>query len=306
MIRCNNGRTLQKRILAYAREEADKIRRLSSEEQNLLFEEIYRQMIKERLTGGGKAGESLWKFVEDKLELKNKNTISFPKTLAFKGKCAASEAVAVVSVEYDSATNSVDVKHMVNAATEEEKEKYEANLEDELFDIAISFEKDLSEELFIKIFFEVLCSAKLSNVVGRDAVYMKRIMEVAPRYFVLFSNEPDFKKIEILRKAYFEGRTVASNLRDIYTFARATFEQFVIAGLDRQVRKFDYALQKRKTFTKIGKSPRTIGRNGCPLFIDYVCSSKEGKPADDKSEEYIFRTSILSSELWGLLARADG
>lgn len=290
MIKCNSGKTILKRIVKYGDSELTGFTRLGELQQLEMFVQTFLRMLQYALLNNP-VKKSYWSAGG-----KNPTNTSIAKEL-FSGKVFlkhTDKATCWLVGNYIEEDDAIDVKAHIVADTPENQKVAEEKTAKELADAIKRLNEEFSSELFIKNFFDVLVENDVTCVVGKDAVMMKRIYDVAPFHFPQFKALPKNKKMEVLRKAYRNGRREPAHYRDIYVYSRATLEAFYMHGLLERVYKKENVVGLWKTFRKIGISSTAIGTYQCPRFISYEYTAGNGT---------VLRTSIQAFDLWELIAK---
>lgn len=290
MIKCNNGKAIEKRIVKYGDSELSGYVRLGELQQLEMLVQAFLRMLQFTLLNNP-VKKSYWSAGG-----KNPTNTSIANQL-FSGKIVlkhADKATCWLVGNYLEELNAIDVEVHIIADDPEEKAKAEEKTRKELAYAYKKINEEFSSELFIASFFDVLSENEVAYVVGKDAVMMKRIHDAAPKNFPLFKALSERKKMEVLRQAYRIGRTEPAHFRDIYVYARATIEAFNMHRLLERVYKQEHVVGLWKIFRKTGISSTTIGTHQCPRFINYEYTAGNGT---------ILRTSIQTFDLWELIAK---
>lgn len=181
---------------------------------------------------------------------------------------------------------------------------YQTELENELEDAKVAMENDLDMEDFLKAFFNTLHVHDLTSVMGGEAISMYRIYKNARVAYPVFRGLNYGEQINLLRKGYRSARTIASHSRDIYSFAKATFDAFDEHGaiLDKVFAREPIS-NKFKTYTRVGenrldrRNPENttqIWERDCLIYVQYEYDIAGGAT---------LRTAMLAFDLWEKLAK---
>lgn len=211
------------------------------------------------------------------------------------------EATARVSCSFDAAKFELHVEVLEISAKDDATHKYyEKLLKKELNDARNDMEFFLGMEEFLRCFFDTLHSKLVTMVTGSEAVHMYHVYNNALKYFPQFKKLNDKTRADVMDQGYRRSRSQRSGSKDIWTFAKGTFEMFASNGLIDEVIKENQITGKLVKHTKIMENrkdrcnpdnPREIWEKNALIFVDYKYGTHQ------------LRTSVLAYDLWSLLAR---
>lgn len=241
--------------------------------------------------------KSFWYEYESKGSLFNKSIptekttsgSSEVKSLSFPLKVKNPDDDVAVVLEFIFKSNtSFEVKPTVTTSSKEVEDKYLANVNRELENIRNLFQLHYTPGMFLRDFFESLHNNGHTIMLGKEAVWMYKIYNNAIKYYPVFKCMPLYEQIALLQKAYFDGRKEHESKKDIYRFAKSTFDVFANANILNCVVAENPITRRVTVYKKIGEQiNKTIGT----IFVDYQYDVAHQR----------FRTSILSVDLWSLL-----
>ncbi len=181
---------------------------------------------------------------------------------------------------------------------------YQNELENELEAAKVAMENDLDMEDFLKGFFNTLHVHDLTTVMGGEAISMYRIYKNARVAYPVFRSLNYGEQINLLRKGYRSARTISSHARDIYSFAKATFDAFDEHGaILEKVFAREPISNKFKTYTRVGENrldrrnpekPSQIWESDCLIYVQYEYEIAGGAT---------LRSAMLAFDLWEKLAK---
>lgn len=209
---------------------------------------------------------------------------------------------ADINFEFDYYSDKFKVDWIAKEA-DETQNNYSDAFNQEMEEVKACMEKSYDESNFIRDFFRVLHARRLTMVTSNEAVAMYSIYQNAMDVF------PDFKRLtysarlQNMHKAYMRGRIRNHTTRDIYTFAKATFEEFddddliskviaynPIAGMVKNYRKV-----YERRITRVNPSrPSEVWEYNYLVYATYEYTTKTGEKV---------RISFHPSELWSFLHR---
>ena len=131
---------------------------------------------------------------------------------------------------------------------------------------------------------------------------MYRVYNNALKYFPQFKTLNGKTRADVMDRGYRRSRGQRSGSKDIWTFAKGTFEVFANDGLIDEVIREDHVTGKLVKHTKFMENrkdrrnpdkPREIWEENALIFVGYQYGAHR------------LRTSILAYDLWSLLARSN-
>ena len=291
MIKCNFGMVWFDTIMRIGGEELSKYHELSKEKRIEVISKFWANLVKFVLLN--KFENTYWREADAK---EKEFFSSMQEAIILKGKKQADEAYLILNVSYNQALSVAEIVPYVIAKDESTKERLLDKVSQQLILVEKFLARNLTEELAIKYCFETLYGEKLCSVRGDEAVTMYKIMMRAIKHYPEFAKLDKDDQYEVLRKGFARGRIINARERDMYTFARATFEVMEKLGLTRFVYKYDPNLNKYKTYERCGASPHRIPHSICPRFIMYKFGTASGVE---------IRTSFMPFDLWEMLIKSD-
>ena len=295
MTKYNEGMALVEKIVRNGGNEFDNYLEQSWLRKNEILIEVFRRII--IYIWMNNLAKPYWSDA-DKKAMETAKELGIPdNSFVFKSKNSADQVVAVISLVVNDLKGSFELSYRLKAKDAETEEKYKKIIQKDIADVERILAKNLPENLFIKTFFDVLNAKRLCYVSGSEALIMKRILEKASKYFPDFKEISYKKKIHILRAAYRNAMKESKNLRDKYTFARATLEEFISNNLVTRVYNYYFITGKFKLFRKIGYSANVMKtqKGYMPWFIEF----------EYDAGDTVLRTCFGTYDLWDLLAKGE-
>lgn len=219
---------------------------------------------------------------------------------AKKSSDASVKSAAVVTVpdiqftlrfEYDDKTKSLTVSidsYQINN-DEVDLDSYVKALNDELQRIKNCFlHGSYKGAKILENFIDTLHAHNYTSIKGVDARIMKEIYPKIKEHFLDFNGFSFERQRSILTKACLRG--MLNERKDVYSFAKATFEVLVDADAINVVEAFGYTNKKICEHRKdlVDNETHEIWAKNVLIFTDYTNGT--------------FRTSYHSHDLWSLLA----
>lgn len=295
MIKCNFGMAFFNSIVRNGGKELNEYNALSRERKIEVISKFWSSLV--RFVFLNKLNVTYWREADAKeREIAKQYFSTIPDAIVLKGRKQEDEAFLALTVSYNEELCSAEITPYVVAKDKATEELLAGKIGHILIALEKYLARKLTKEMAIKHCYEALYGQGLCSVRGDDAVTMYRIMRKAIYHYPKFAELDDCNKRDILRKGYYRGMQVSARERDMFSFARATFEVFFVHGLANVVYKFDPNLNKYKTYERCGQSPYCIPSSVCPRFIMYKFGTSIGVD---------IKTSFLPFDLWELLARQE-
>ncbi len=295
MIKCNFGMVVFDSIVRKGGKELSEYKALPEQSKIEIIAKFWANLVKFVLLN--KLNYNYWREPEAKERDLNKKFFSdFPNSIVLKGKKQNDQACLALTVSYNDALSAIEINPYVVAKDKATEEHLLDKVSQQLILVEKFLARNLTKELAIKFCYETLYSQDLCSVRGDEAVTMYKIMMRAIKHYPDFAAINDDMKREVLSKGFYRARCVSARERDVYTFARATFESLESFGLTSVVYKFDPNLNKYKTYERCGQSPNYLPHSNCPRFISYKFGTSSGVEIG---------TSFLPFDLWELLAKPE-
>lgn len=195
---------------------------------------------------------SVFKKKSKKTDDDSENIKPITKTINIKTRKSHPEFSANLIFDFDATKKLfiVEITNEYSACGDDVTQTYTRILEEEILDIKRQMEEKYSDEMFLRDFFATLHAHNLSTVRGIEAIVMHVIYRNAIRHYPMFKNLSYGDRLDIMAKAFSNGHTRAHNVRDIYGYAKVTFETLCMYGLIDVIYLYDRTINQYKIYSK--------------------------------------------------------
>ena len=145
-------------------------------------------------------------------------------------------------------------------------------------------------------FFNLLYSAKLTEMKGNEAVHFSTIYENAVKYYPLFAKASLAMQVKVLDEAWLEALKNPS--RDIYFLAKKVYMEFESRNLHKNVIMLDPLNKKEKMYSLVKEYRRNRGVDG-KVFEENAVIWIEYKYQINEKDS--IRAGYKPSDLWRIL-----
>jgi len=181
--------------------------------------------------------------------------------------------------------SSFEVTVDVSASTEVLHQKYLQAANKILDDISLDFILRYEETHFLRDWFETLHAHEMSQLTGKEAVWIYKIHNNAVKHFPVYRRMPLHKQINLLQSGALRALRCDHKLRDIHVFAKSCFKEIKAANAANS-----FIAPTTKQYNKIASH-----NQGELSFGDYLY----------EEAGLLFRTSIHDFDLWNTLCSSS-